>query len=264
MIGTLAGPEPRTTSEAPSGNRPDDGDCVVCSDDADGIDARTRQPVCRKCATLRADGGRVEEHLHVAVDSYGNPVHLYRNLDDAEAAVESDDYAYSHVAGVWPDVPLISTSADDDVDRGDGVETDGGVTVYDCSECGEIEKCNVDDAGQRRCPDCGRAVTAVVTDGGRELYTCDTPTCDGEKEVTTPDGYVCRDCADELALQYEEVARGERAATDGGGGGRYHVVCPDCPFEALTRHRHRAADAVDAHGRIEPSHDARFEEVAGR
>jgi hypothetical protein len=46
--------------------------------------------------------------------------------------------------------------------------------------------------------------------------------------------------------------------------GTYHVVCPDCTFEALTEHRHRAARAVDAHGRVEPAHDARFEEVACR
>jgi len=58
------------------------------------------------------------------------------------------------------------------------------------------------------------------------------------------------------------VDRGDGVETD--GGGRYHVVCPDCTFEALTRHRHRAARAVDAHGRVEPSHDARFEEVTGR
>jgi len=51
----------RTTSEGPSGNQPDDGDCVVCGDPADGIDARTLQPVCRKCAKIRTDGGRVPE-----------------------------------------------------------------------------------------------------------------------------------------------------------------------------------------------------------
>jgi uncharacterized Zn finger protein (UPF0148 family) len=53
-----------------------------------------------------------------------------------------------------------------DVDEGEGVETDGGVTTYDCPRCGEVLECNVDDRGQRRCPDCGCAVTAKVTDGG--------------------------------------------------------------------------------------------------
>ncbi|MEY7850884.1 hypothetical protein AB7C87_16990 [Natrarchaeobius sp. A-rgal3] len=49
----------------------------------------------------------------------------------------------------------------------------------------------------------------------RELYTCDTPGCDGLKEVITPDGYVCRDCADELAKGYD--AEPEMVA-DGGIG----------------------------------------------
>ncbi|AXR77708.1 PadR family transcriptional regulator [Natrarchaeobaculum sulfurireducens] len=35
------------------------------------------------------------------------------------------------------------------------------------------------------------------------LYTCDTPECNGLKEVITPDGYVCHDCADELVTEYE-------------------------------------------------------------
>jgi len=193
--------------------------------------------------------GEVSIEVSGASTDYPHPTRLQREIEAAVSDV-LDDYA---------------ERVSDDVDRGDGVETDGGVTTYECDECGEVKKCNVDDAGQRRCPDCGRAVTTVVTDGGRGLYTCDTPTCDGEKEVTTPDGYVCRDCADELALQYEEVDRGDEIVTDGGElHGRYHVVCPDCTFEALTRHRHRAARAVDAHRNVEPSHDARFEEVSGR
>jgi len=61
---------------------------------------------------------------------------------------------------------FVPTDAGDDVDRGDGPVTDGGVTTYECGECGDVERCDVDDAGQRRCPDCGRAVTAIVTDGG--------------------------------------------------------------------------------------------------
>jgi len=57
----------RTTHEGPSGNQPDDGDCVVCGDPADGIDARTLQPVCRQCAKIRTDGG-VDLDFYVVVD----------------------------------------------------------------------------------------------------------------------------------------------------------------------------------------------------
>jgi hypothetical protein len=245
--------------------RPDDGDCVVCGDDADGIDARTRQPICRKCATIRCDGGapdHVDDDLADAIASIPHAdVESITQLDDGHGhfVIESDpdDQDVDEIDAALNDagyernghlpVPGMTqqnfTPVDesDDVDRGDGVETDGGripegqpidplvcprghhavdvdatrfgcetcrandleparwdkselvdlrseeppladygdergrlmadggVTTYDCPDCGEIEKCNVDDAGQRRCPDCGRAVTAVVTDGGPEL-----------------------------------------------------------------------------------------------
>ncbi|ELY99455.1 helix-turn-helix transcriptional regulator [Natrialba asiatica] len=37
----------------------------------------------------------------------------------------------------------------------------------------------------------------------RSPYTCDTPGCTNWKEVFTPDGYVCEDCAGELAEDYD-------------------------------------------------------------
>ncbi|WP_257627731.1 hypothetical protein [Haloplanus salinarum] len=48
----------RATDEGPSGERFDDGDCVVCGDPADGIDAARdgNPPVCRRCAKIRLDG----------------------------------------------------------------------------------------------------------------------------------------------------------------------------------------------------------------
>ena len=62
MIGTSAGPGPRTTEEVLRSKRPDDGSCTFCSDDADGIDASRKgnPPVCRRCANLRDDGGLIE------------------------------------------------------------------------------------------------------------------------------------------------------------------------------------------------------------
>ncbi|AFO58448.1 MULTISPECIES: PadR family transcriptional regulator [unclassified Natrinema] len=38
---------------------------------------------------------------------------------------------------------------------------------------------------------------------GHPLYSCDTPGCPNWKTVFTPNGYVCEDCADELAQEYE-------------------------------------------------------------
>ncbi|MEY7852170.1 hypothetical protein AB7C87_23550 [Natrarchaeobius sp. A-rgal3] len=45
---------------------------------------------------------------------------------------------------------------------------------------------------------------------------CDTPTCSGNAETITPEGYVCETCASEIAVDYEQArerdteARGER------------------------------------------------------
>jgi len=78
----------RTTSEGPSGNQPDDGDCVVCGDDADGIDAPTRQPICRKCATIRTDGG--EDQFSVRV---GEMVREIEETVDGSTKAEAMLYA---------------------------------------------------------------------------------------------------------------------------------------------------------------------------
>lgn len=244
--------------------------------------------------------GEVNIEVSGASSDYPHPTRLQREIEAAVIDV-LENYSKKVV---------------DDVDRGDGLVSDGGVTTYECSKCGDVPRCNVDENGQRRCPDCGRAVTAVVTDGGREqvmykvevhlsggddlgeivvpqvpvvddkvrtsdgtiyrvtsrtwllaatisfdavasltvepvgvdddvergngpvadggasLYACDTPDCDGEKEVITPDGYVCRDCADALAVQYVEVDRGDGLVTDGGTelvmGRRSRVEECDC------------------------------------
>ncbi|WP_165875195.1 hypothetical protein [Natrarchaeobius chitinivorans] len=45
---------------------------------------------------------------------------------------------------------------------------------------------------------------------------CDTPSCTGDAETITPEGYVCETCAAEIAVHYEQArerdseARGER------------------------------------------------------
>lgn len=36
------------------------------------------------------------------------------------------------------------------------------VVAYDCSNCGVVPECDVDESGQRICPDCGDAVTGVT------------------------------------------------------------------------------------------------------
>lgn len=43
---------------------------------------------------------------------------------------------------------------------------------------------------------------------------CDTPTCQGRAEAITPEGYVCDECAAELAAHYESVR--ERDQSVGG------------------------------------------------
>ncbi|WP_251329599.1 hypothetical protein [Haloplanus pelagicus] len=318
---------------------------MVCGDPADGVDAPTRQPICRRCASIRCDGGQEIRPGRRRVTSsitFGGASSNYVSTPDEDVNHLSGEVSIK-VSGASSDYPhptrlqreieaavadVLDDYADrvsDDVDRGDGVETDGGEDQFSVrvgEMVREIEE-DVEDSTKAeamlyaRCsaafedavnttdlpPENALGVMTaalfeaadtvgyarsdvietarehyvdgddvdrgdgVETDGGRNLYTCDTPTCDGEKEVITPDGYVCRDCADALAVQYEEVDRGDGVVSDGGlltGGGRYHVVCSDCTYEHLKRERHQAARAVDDHRTDEPSHDVRFEEVRGR
>jgi hypothetical protein len=94
-----------------------------------------------------------------------------------------------------------------------------------CTACGEIAECSDRGDAHSRADTHGLNCSAtgvtpvsskrVATDGGRDPYGCDTPDCDGEKEVVTPDGYVCQSCADQLAAEYED--QDPRLLTDGGG-----------------------------------------------
>ncbi|WP_251328065.1 hypothetical protein [Haloplanus pelagicus] len=134
------------TGNGPSGNQPDDGDCVVCGDPADGVDAPTRQPICRRCASIRCDGGqeirpgrrRVTSSItfggssgnHVATP--GDDVNHISGEVDIEVSGASSDYPHptrlqreieAAVADMLDDY---AERVSDDVDRGDGIETDGG------------------------------------------------------------------------------------------------------------------------------------------
>lgn len=46
------------------------------------------------------------EHLHVGLDSEGNPVAVYEDSDRAKAAVDADSLLDSRVTDVALDVPL--------------------------------------------------------------------------------------------------------------------------------------------------------------
>lgn len=83
-----------------------------------------------------------------------------------------------------------------------------------CPDCErtEVKQNRVDAIAHQRslpCPNCNRMMGVsrmqVASDGGQSIYACDTPHCDSLKEVVTPDGYVCHDCANELARQYENI-----------------------------------------------------------
>ncbi|WP_161973180.1 hypothetical protein [Halostella litorea] len=98
-----------------------------------------------------------------------------------------------------------------------------------CTTCGEIDECSDRGDAHSKADTHGLNCSAtgvtpvsskrVATDGGRDLYACETPGCDGEKEVVTPDGYVCQSCADALAEQYESDEHDPRLLTDGGQSG---------------------------------------------
>ncbi|WP_338740358.1 hypothetical protein [Haloplanus salilacus] len=104
--------------------------------------------------------------------------------------------------------------------RRDDLRTDGGVTIYECDECGEVERCNVDDAGQRRCPDCGRAVTAVVTDGGFEELNAMERQADALEDVAEQ-MRIQNAALIELTRTLDKLVAVEMAGhPDGGSGGR--------------------------------------------
>jgi len=111
--------------------------------------------------------------------------------------------------------------SDSDQTLSNPILTDGGVTSYQCDECGEVEKCNVDDAGQRRCPDCGRAVTAVVTDGGLDAETVLNTVAAGDVVEIAGSPYRVVDVdedEDEGVLRvYDLVERAERIKAAGAG-----------------------------------------------
>jgi len=136
----------RTTREGPRGNQPDDGDCVVCGDPAGGIDAPTRQPICRKCATIRCDGGqeirpgrrRVTSSINFGgasnnyVSTPGDDTnHLSGEVSIKVSGASSD---YPHPTRLQREIEaavldVLDTYAErvgEDVDRGDGPVTDGG------------------------------------------------------------------------------------------------------------------------------------------
>ena len=56
-----AGTVARTTELALTSENSSDTDsaeCHVCGREADGVDARTGEPICARCASIRTDGGR--------------------------------------------------------------------------------------------------------------------------------------------------------------------------------------------------------------
>ena len=268
----------RTTGNGPSGNQPDDGDCVVCGDPADGIDAPTRQPICRKCATIRTDGGEDQFSIRVGElvrgieaevdDSTTAEAMLYARCSAAfEDTVNNTDLPPENALGVMTAAlfeaadtigfarsDVIETAREhyvdeDDVDRGDGPVTDGG-----------------------RIPE-GQPIDPLVYPRGHHAIDVDATrfgceTCrSNDLEPARWDKSELVDLRSEKPPLADDGDERGRLVTDGGlltGGSRYHVVCSDCTFEDLKRERHQAARAVDDHRTDEPSHDVRFEEVTGR
>ena len=103
----------RTTGDDPSGQQSDDGDCVVCGEPADGLDAARdgNPPVCTMCAKIRTDGGadrfdaRVEEMVseieHRVEDSIPAEAYLYARCSAAfEDAVNDTDLPPENALGV--------------------------------------------------------------------------------------------------------------------------------------------------------------------
>ena len=186
---TTVGSVPHTRQEAsPTNNSDATRATCVCGARATGYDARLEAAVCDRCARLRCDGGgqkQLPEHVLEATSDdvleQGRVMALY-------------EYEKNHIS-------IEHKERECRVCEGETyhrIETDDhrSRTASVCGTCGET--------------------TVTLTDGGSNLYTCDTPQCDGLKEVVTPDGYVCHPCADELEEQYQNTGQDAKLLTDGG------------------------------------------------
>jgi hypothetical protein len=113
---STTGRKSRTTDEATLQENPDDGQCVVCTAPADGVDAAREgnPPVCSNCAKIRADGG--------LTDCSSCPYPL-----TPEYSVEHDGEFY-HLE-CTPDAAL--------EDRDGEIVTDGGVPEHVDDELAE-------------------------------------------------------------------------------------------------------------------------------
>ena len=168
MIGTTLRADAR---DEPDGSHTEklSGCCAYCDDPADGIDARDRVSVCSACAdreVIVTDGGTTSTHEPPTV------------VDRLEEASKQLRLARSQADKKW-DEAAIGTSARhvdetlhairelrerDAVDRGDGIETDGGLDepfapprgakAHICSRTGStvycaLTECPYCDGGER-------------------------------------------------------------------------------------------------------------------
>ena len=62
------------------------------------------------------------------------------------------------------------------------------------------------------CNQCEIGPTTVDGLEPADVGSCDTPLCDGDAAVITPEGYVCDSCADEIAAAHERARERDRAA----------------------------------------------------
>ncbi|MCU4926634.1 hypothetical protein OB905_11685 [Halobacteria archaeon AArc-dxtr1] len=184
--GITVGSVPHATEEASPTNS-SDARCA-CGACREGYDARLDEAVCRRCAQLRCDGGQTKELPEHIVDATPDDV-LEQGPLMAVYEYEKQHIQIEHEerdCRVCEGETIHRTETDDYRSR----------TASVCSTCGET--------------------TVAVTDGGSNLYTCETPGCKNWKEVVTPDGYVCHHCAGKLEQQYEEVGEKPVLLADGG------------------------------------------------
>lgn len=133
-----------------------------------------------------------------------------RRLDRLERRIEilEDELGVDHSDAV--------EAEDDDSGTDPSLVTDGGrVLAFQCADCGTVETPDVDDSGQRRCPDCSNIVTVVATDGGKAAdpfeygekgdgRTEDVPPAVKSDDPSTPEAHI-RSAIKQLLIAQEKL-----------------------------------------------------------
>jgi hypothetical protein len=127
MLGTTTRAfEARERTDEPNGNNR-----CACGRTVKGFDARLDEATCERCARLRADGSDLQADAEHYLDAAGDQLETAATKADEDwlrGAIESLRVDLAKLQGFRTAAEIRDDHADT-VDRGDGIETDGGERI---------------------------------------------------------------------------------------------------------------------------------------